>query len=1079
MSEFKKEFQFEKELVNSLIKNGWTGFSQKSFSNKENIEDFNKQNKVVLYNVSEKELNENLKNIIFINNKEKLNNIELTDTEMQQIIQKFNQLGSFVQANKCLNGEYITIKRDNPKHIEKYGKEVFLYIFGRKDISAGKSVYQVARQVQLPGKRHSKRADLMLLINGIPVIHIELKKDNESIGAATTQIKNYASDKSYTGIFSLVQILVAMQPNKMVYTPNITNIKNLNHNSFYSWTNFDNIEITHWQKVVENFLCIPMAHRLISDFSIPDSQDNELKILRGYQFHAINSIEKKFKNLGSKIWEQEIEGKNIKGIKGGHVWHTTGSGKTLTSFKLGHLLLDYKYADLVIFVVDRTELGTQTFREFGSFGDQNSLNVLKVKSTKELVKTILKNSNRNALIISSIQKQNNINPENFDQKTLEKLKDKRVVFIFDECHRSTFGSMYDNIINSFPKSILFGFTGTPIKVENTKNGLSTIDNFGPELHKYTIKNGIYDKKVLPFNVNTIYFPVLIELFLKLGVGSQLKNKEWTIKELEKEVEKTSSNKSEESQLDIYKKLNNLTNSNQDNVNKNIEIEDTELINFWEQRMLKAAITDEIVKHWKYRSHGNFFSGILAVNSIKDAIKYFNYFKQVIEKNRSNIKHTVLFDPSIDMTKEDVDYKKDALVDILQKYNADFGTNYNFESYKEFKTDVANRLAHKGRFINIEPTQKLDLLIVVDQMLTGFDSKYINTIYFDKIMEYEHLIQAISRTNRVLDNNKPFGSVYFYRKPNTMKKNLDEALKIYAYASFEEVRSKDINEYINKINKNFEKIKEVFKDWGFEKFESIPIINENHIEEKERDKFKKLVYAFLEIHNDINSAKILGFTWENSKELELNEDDFLKIKARVKDIPRWIIKKPGTKGTDSIDEIKIAFDYDEVFSEYNTFNVDNSYINDLLQKIIDKRKNSINIKEELEKLDDKLNELPSELKKYGEECIKPFKEGNYKNLKDFKLMDCIYIKKEQTEEKEIEDFCEIFNINKDDLKNIINSYEDINANGRFEHLTKFSFNDSSKEYVTEVRGYPKIKPARHSDVNDFIKEWIENKRNNRN
>ncbi|UWV84320.1 hypothetical protein NWE58_02485 [Mycoplasmopsis felis] len=147
-----------------------------------------------------------------------------------------------------------------------------------------------------------------------------------------------------------------------------------------------------------------------------------------------------------------------------------------------------------------------------------------------------------------------------------------------------------------------------------------------------------------------------------------------------------------------------------------------------------------------------------------------------------------------MTKEDVDYKKDALVDILQKYNADFGTNYNFESYKEFKTDVANRLAHKGRFINIEPTQRLDLLIVVDQMLTGFDSKYINTIYFDKIMEYEHLIQAISRTNRVLDNNKPFGSVYFYRKPNTMKKNLDEALKIYAYASFEEVRSKDINVY---------------------------------------------------------------------------------------------------------------------------------------------------------------------------------------------------------------------------------------------------------------------------------------------
>ncbi|WP_416373474.1 DEAD/DEAH box helicase family protein [Mycoplasmopsis felis] len=142
-----------------------------------------------------------------------------------------------------------------------------------------------------------------------------------------------------------------------------------------------------------------------------------------------------------------------------------------------HLLLDYKHADLVIFVVDRTELGTQTFREFGSFGDQNSLNVLKVKSTKELVKTILKNSNRNSLIISSIQKQNNINPENFDQKTLEKLKDKRVVFIFDECHRSTFGLMYDNIINSFPKSILFGFTGTPIKVENNKNGLSTIDNF--------------------------------------------------------------------------------------------------------------------------------------------------------------------------------------------------------------------------------------------------------------------------------------------------------------------------------------------------------------------------------------------------------------------------------------------------------------------------------------------------------------------------------------------------------------------------------------------------------------------------
>ena len=476
---FDKESDFEQAVIKLLSQNGW--------SNK------------VLKNYSEQDLLRNWAEILFENNKDidRLNNCPLTDSEMRQIIEQIETLKTPLKLNGFINGKSVSVVRDNPDDTLHFGKEVSLKIYDRREIAGGDSCYQIVQQPKFPTKSkilNDRRGDLMLLINGMPVIHIELKKSGIPVSKAYHQIEKYSHEGIFTGLFSLVQIFVAMTPEETVYFANPGKEGNFNPDYYFHWADFNNEPINEWDKIISTLLSIPMAHQLIGFYTVADDSDGVLKVMRSYQYYAASAISDK---VAKTKWDEKNQ-------LGGFVWHTTGSGKTMTSFKSAQLIASSKDADKVVFLMDRIELGTQSLKEYRGFANENE-NVQETENTGVLI-TKLKSSNpADTLIVTSIQKMSNIKEENdgLNEKDIETINQKRIVFIVDEAHRSTFGDMLITIKNTFPKAIFFGFTGTPIHEENQKKKNTTTTVFGNELHRYSIADGIRDKNVLGFDPHKV------------------------------------------------------------------------------------------------------------------------------------------------------------------------------------------------------------------------------------------------------------------------------------------------------------------------------------------------------------------------------------------------------------------------------------------------------------------------------------------------------------------------------------------------------------------------------------------------
>lgn len=413
---------------------------------------------------------------------------------MRQILEQIGTLKTPLKLNGFINGRSVTITRDNVDDKQHFGKEVSLKIYDRREIAAGQSRYQIAQQPKFPAKSkllNDRRGDLMLLINGMPVIHIELKKSGVPVSQACHQIEKYAGEGVFTGLFSLVQIFVAMNPEETLYFANPGPEGTFNSDFYFHWADFNNEPINDWKQIASTLLSIPMAHQLIGFYTVADNSDGVLKVMRSYQYFAANAI-------SDKVSKAKWEGKQQ---RGGYIWHTTGSGKTMTSFKSAQLIASSKDADKVIFLMDRIELGTQSLKEYRGFAEENE-DVQATENTSVLV-TKLKSSNpSDTLIVTSIQKMSNIKDEGdggLKAADIALMNSKRIVFIVDECHRSTFGDMLMTIKQTFPKAIFFGFTGTPIQDENQKKFSTTATVFGDELHRYSIADGIRDKNVLGFD----------------------------------------------------------------------------------------------------------------------------------------------------------------------------------------------------------------------------------------------------------------------------------------------------------------------------------------------------------------------------------------------------------------------------------------------------------------------------------------------------------------------------------------------------------------------------------------------------
>ena len=790
---FAKEKDFQKALVELLTtKKGWMDG--------------------VLEYPSEAELISNWKNVLERINQDKLNGRTISNNEMDKILNQLRDLKTPNEINKFINGKEISIIGDD-------GKQLVLFNYDRNSIGLGKSVYQIAIEPKFTASNElglSGRGDICLLINGMPVIHIELKRSGVAVGEACNQIEKYSKRGYFTGIFSLIQIFVAMNPDEALYFANPGKNGVFNKKFFFNWADVNNIAINSWDKFAGEFLNIPKAHELVGFYTIADKSDGVLKVMRSYQYYASSGIRDRVSRVA---WGRKT--------RGGYVWHTTGSGKTMTSFKSAQLISEHKLADKVVFLVDRIELATQSSLNYKSFCLDDS-DVSDNKSCDDLVKKLA--DDENTLIITSIQKMGKIDNEIIARKKREfdKISKKRMVIIIDEAHRSTFGENIKRIRDNFSSAILFGFTGTPIHEENAKDGNTTSDIFGDEIHRYNISDGIRDGNVLGFDITAV------KTYQDRDIREKVALKKANASSVADAL-------SDEAKQKIYDEWNSKSMVELEKVAESI----------FDDEKHKRLVVKDIKNRFASVSRAGKYHAMLTARSIEDAIIYYRLFKELAPE----LKVAGLFDPSIDNSGLKALDKEAGILEMLKDYNNTFGKSFTMPDYKSYKADISARLAHKDAYKNISGAGCLDILIVVDMMLTGYDSKWVNTIFIDRLMEYEKIIQSFSRTNRVFDAHKPFGNVFYYYKTNTMAENIDKAFKLYGDSSIKGLFVDKIRDNLANMNKAFDEICSVFSSAGISDFDSLPSDDES---------IAKFVKAMKMLEKYKNSAELQGFRLDDVK-----------------------------------------------------------------------------------------------------------------------------------------------------------------------------------------------------------------------
>ena len=1034
---FNKESDFEEALIKILSEKGWE--------------------KEVLKNYSEQDLLRNWANILFENNRDidRLNDYPLTDSEMQQILEQIEALRTPLKLNGFINGKSVSIVRDNPDDKLHLGKEVSLKIYDRREIAAGQSRYQIVQQPKFPTKSkllNDRRGDLMLLINGMPVIHIELKKSGIPVSQAYNQIEKYSHEGIFSGLFSLVQIFVAMEPNEAVYFANPGPDGKFNPDYYFHWADFNNEPINEWDKVATTLLSIPMAHQLIGFYTVADDSDGVLKVMRSYQYFAASAI-------SDKVAKAKWEGNNQ---LGGYVWHTTGSGKTMTSFKSAQLIASSKDADKVIFLMDRIELGTQSLKEYRGFADENE-SVQATENTNVLI-TKLKSSNpADTLIVTSIQKMSNIKDEagGLNARDIELISDKRIVFIVDEAHRSTFGDMLLTIKNTFPKAMFFGFTGTPIQDENQKKKNTTSTVFGNELHRYSIADGIRDKNVLGFD------PYKVLTFKDKDVRKVV-----ALEKAKAQTEEEAISDPVKSKI-FYKYMD----ANQVGMVGHFDakgdyikgIEDYIPNVQYTTEEHTTMVVKDILENWVTLSHNSKFHAIFATSSIPEAINYYRLFKAM----KPHLKVTALFDPSID-NNGGVQFKEDGLVEIISDYNEQYGQEFSIPTFAKMKKDIAARLAHKKPYERIanEPAKQIDLLIVVDQMLTGFDSKWINTLYMDKVLQYENIIQAFSRTNRLFGPDKPFGTIRYYRKPHTMERNINAAVKLYSGDRPLGLFVQHLIDNLKQMNELFESITDLFADSGIENFEKLP---------DDTSACGKFAKDFNEFNSYLEAAKIQGFKWnvlsyvdEETGEVidvTIDENTYLILVLRYKELTGG---GGGTGGDD------VPYDLAGYITEIDTGLIDADYMNSKFDKYIKLLSVEGTTKEAIEQAETELHKtfatLSQEEQKYANIFLHDIQRGDVKVAEGKSLRDYIneYLSKARNDQ--IHRISVAIGVDENMLRNVMGlklNENNLNEFGRYDELKKTVDKAKAKEYFEKVEGTKIIPPKVNVKVDKLLRDFIIN------
>ena len=650
----------------------------------------------------------------------------------------------------------------------------------------------------------------------------------------------------------------------------------------------------------------------------------------------------------------------------------------MSSFKSAQLISRRKDADKVIFLLDRIELGKQSLEEYQNFADSKD-DVQATENTAILLAKLKSKQDRDRLIVTSIQKMSNIKAEEgVNEADIEQISGKRLVFIIDEAHRTTFGDMLLTIKHTFPNAIFFGFTGTPIEEENAKKNSTTATVFGNELHRYSIADGIRDENVLgfhPFHIRTFKDSDLRcvvalqeakatdkeEVFAKDENGA-------FINEAKKEIFNHFMN--DVPMAGKYDKNGKYQKGIEDYV-PNVQYQTAEHVN---------AVIDDMLENWQRLSQGKKYHAIFATSSIPEAVNYY----RLIKARNSGLKLTALFDPNILNDGQGSD-KEEWIAEILDDYNAQFDTSFGYASYAKFKTDLSDRLSHINAHKRIKPDEQLDLLIVVDQMLTGFNSEWLNTLYLDKILEYANLIQAFSRTNRLCDKtDKPFGLIRYYRKPHTMQRNIERAVKLYSGDRPMGLFVDNLDKVIDKMNVCFADIAEIFKRAGVADFATNP---------DDATACAKFVKLFNQLNDHLHAARLLGFVWEKLSYDVIQEDDSVitatlnfdqetydKLLARYKDLFKESLSGGG--GSDDV-----PFDLRSHINEIETDKIDQNYMNARFEKWL-KAIGSIEETAALEELHYSFATLSKEDQRFAELFLHDVQSGDIKLDPNLALSDYI-------------------------------------------------------------------------------------------
>ena len=637
--------------------------------------------------------------------------------------------------------------------------------------------FQVSHQITVEGRKKC-RYDVTILINGLPLVQIELKRRGVELKQAYNQIQRYHKT-SFHGLFDYVQLFVISNG---VNTRYFANNPNSGYKFTFNWTDAANVPFNELEKFATSFFDKCTLGKIIGKYIVLHEGDKCLMVLRPYQFYAVEKILDRVKNSNNN----------------GYIWHTTGAGKTLTSFKAAQLVAELDDVDKVMFVVDRHDLDTQTQAEYEAFepGAVDSTD-----NTDELVKRLHGNSK---IIITTIQKLNAAVSKQWYSRRIEEIRHARIVMIFDECHRSHFGDCHKNIVRFFDNTQIFGFTGTPIFVENAVDGHTTKEIFGNCLHKYLIKDAIADENVLGF---------LVEYYHG--------------------------------------------NADVDNANQNRM---TEIAKFILNNFNKSTFDGE-------------FDALFAVQSVPTLIRYYKIFKSLDPKIRIGAVFTYASNSSQDDALTGMNTgsyvsestgEADELQAIMDDYNDMFGTSFTTENFRAYYDDINLRMKKKKTDM-----KSLDLCLVVGMFLTGFDSKKLNTLYVDKNMDYHGLLQAFSRTNRVLNEKKRFGKIVCFRD---LKSNVDASIKLFSNSNnLEDI----VRPPFNEVKKNYQELTTNF-------LEQYPTPSSIDLLQSEKDK-KLFILAFRDVIKKHAEIQVYDEFEEDAADLGMTEQQFMDFRSKYLDI----------------------------------------------------------------------------------------------------------------------------------------------------------------------------------------------------